>query len=98
MKKKLVALVVVICLTLAGCASSKNINGTYYDTVGFATLDKKDSCVHYDFVVGNLIWSIILFETIVTPVYFLGWSIYELIGEKYEGCFAKRNVSPEANQ
>ena len=97
MKKKLVALMVVVCLAFAGCASSKKINGTYYDTEGLATLDNKDPCIHYDFVIGNLIWSIILFETIIAPVYFLGWSIYEPVGEKYNGCLTNRTISPEAN-
>ena len=90
MKSKLVVIITIICMAFAGCASSKQINGKWYDTEGLATLDNKDECVHYEFVVGNLIWSIILLETIIMPVYFLGWSIYEPIGEKSNGCFQKR--------
>lgn len=90
--KKLVAILLISCF-LIGCASSKQINGTYYDSVGLATLGNKDDCVQYDFVVGNLIWSILLSETVIFPVYFIGWSIYEPVGEKYTNCFEKRTLA-----
>lgn len=33
-------------------------------------------------VVGNLVWGIILMETIVMQIYFFGFSIFEPIGTK----------------
>lgn len=38
---------------------------------------KRDTRVIYEPVCGNIVWSIILSETIVAPIYFTGWSIME---------------------
>ena len=79
--KVIAALFLVLCLFCAGCASDRKIGGMWHETTGLATRDTEHPCVHYKFVVGNLIWSIILIETIIAPVYFLGWSLYEPVGE-----------------
>lgn len=66
-----------------GCGDQKNIDGITYDTYGlFNKSEKKNPDIQYEIVVGNVIWSIILIETIVAPVYFLGFSIYEPVGKK----------------
>lgn len=46
-----------------------------YGTVGLFTLDKRSKYVCYGVSVGNVIWSILLIESVVFPVYFIGWSI-----------------------
>ena len=92
MKKFLCLMALVMfTLTATGCGSDKQINGTWYETKGLATLDDKHPCVHYSFIVGNLVWSsIILSKTLVAPVSFIGWSLYEPVGEKTKGCFANQ--------
>lgn len=83
--KKLFVLILILFF-FAGCATEKKIDGTWFGTTGLATEHEKHPCVHYRFVVGNLIWSIILIQTVVAPVYFIGWSLYEPVEEKYKGC------------
>jgi hypothetical protein len=38
--------------------------------------NRHDSVI-YEPVIGNIVWSVILFETIVAPIYFTGWAIME---------------------
>jgi hypothetical protein len=76
MKKLLIAL--VACVMLAGCGDSKVLEGTKYPTYGFLTEQAdKDPNVRYRLIMGNVIWSVLLVETIAAPVYFVGFSLYE---------------------
>lgn len=72
-----------ISLSLAGCGDRRVINGTEYDTYGFISQsEKQNPNIQYELIFGNLVWGIILCETIVAPIYFFGFSIYEPVGEK----------------
>jgi len=69
-------------LTL-GCAEPKRINGTLYDTYGLLNQDaKKNEAIQYEISYGNIFWSVILFETVFAPIYFIGFDLYEPIGMK----------------
>ena len=88
MKKVLVVLALVSFMFVSiGCANEKQINGTWYETVGIATKDQQHPCVRYRLVVGNLIWSVLLVEMLVPTIYFVGWSLWEPVSEKHSGCF-----------
>jgi hypothetical protein len=41
---------------------------------------KKIDGVEYKLVVGNIIWSGILIETVGVPIYLVGWRLFEPIG------------------
>jgi hypothetical protein len=60
-----------------GCGSNKTVNGKDLDTVGLFTLDEKEPGVCYSVIAGNVVWSVLLIETVVMPVYFIGFSILE---------------------
>ena len=75
-------LMAVVCITLMlsvsiGCGSGKTIKGEYHDTVGVFTLNQKDPNACYEVIFGNVVWSFLLIETLIMPVYFIGWSIME---------------------
>lgn len=77
------ALVLTLTLTLAGCAENKTIDGTVYETYGLANRDEvRDPNIAYTVSTGNVIWGILLCETLVAPIYFFGWSLYEPVGPK----------------
>ena len=44
--------------------------------------DMKNPNVEYRLIPGNIIWGCLLVETIIAPIYFFGFSIYEPIGSK----------------
>lgn len=81
MFKKIVAglMLSVMLVTMSGCGKPKTIEGTYYPTKGLITMNEKDPNIQYEISVGNVIWSVILCETIVAPVYFLGFSMFDPI-------------------
>lgn len=70
---KLTSLLLVMCLFATACGSNKRLDGVMYDTYGLANQEEiKSSNVRYHLVVGNLVWSFLLVETIIAPVYFIG--------------------------
>jgi len=82
---KAITLALTIAVATQACADPKTIDGITYDTYGlFNESEKKNPQVEYHLSVGNVIWSIILIETVVFPIYFLGFSLYEPIGRKGE--------------
>ena len=80
MKKFLTILMAVLILT--SCASSKtfNIDGekTVVKPYGWANKqNRKFDNVVYEVSLGNVVWSILGFETIVVPVWLTGWQLYQ---------------------
>ena len=77
MPKGLLALFVVAALVLSACGEPLHTNTRTYPTYGFfneGTARSKDVC--YELSVGNVVWAIILVETIIGPVYFVGFDLY----------------------
>jgi len=83
--KKLIAMMMILCFMCVGCGSVKQIDGYTYDTYGIINQNQKMNLdIEYKLIIGNVIWSILLCETIIAPVYFVGFSLYEPIGKRGE--------------
>ena len=82
--KKIVSVLLVLALPFIwGCADDKTIDGVNYKRYGLITKDDiKDDAIEYRLVWGNFVWSAILIETIICPIYFFGWAIWEPVGKK----------------
>lgn len=80
MKRSLLALALASTMLLAACtAEEKTINNVTYGTYGLVNKDEmRNPNIQYE-LSG---WSIILVETIVAPIYFIGWDLYEPVGPK----------------
>ena len=81
MFKKLIIL--ASCLSLAACGHPIDVNGKHYPTYGIINADSsksKDMC--YEVSVGNVVWSVILVETVIFPIYFIGFSLFNPVGPK----------------
>jgi len=81
--KKVIASILAVSL-LAGCADNRHLtlvkgsHPTEIKTYGLIDRDSvKLECVNYDLAWGNIIWSVILVETVIAPIYMLGFSLYE---------------------
>ena len=89
MKFKIIASIVCVLyiMTIAmSCADSKVIDGIKYDTYGLINKDdNKHPDIKYELVIGNIVWSCILVQTVIAPIYFLGFSIYEPVRKKHPG-------------
>ena len=72
---------VLSLLLLASCADSKiiKINGenVQVEPYGWINSDVKNDSVVYRLSAGNIVWSIILSETIIAPILLTGNSLYE---------------------
>lgn len=76
--------ILLLTIALVSCADEKTfqVDGTHYVVVepyGWANPEMKMDSVQYKVCVVNVVWSCILFETIVAPVLLTGWYLYEPI-------------------
>ena len=77
-----VKLVVTLALLSTACGGAK-INGVYYDSYGLANEQShRNPNVVYEISAGSVLWGIVLFETIIAPVYIIGWDLYTPVASK----------------
>lgn len=80
--KKVIS-IILLCSLFFSCGSSLIIDDKKYQTYGIINEDDiKDHNIDYDFVWGNLFWSVVLAQTIIAPIYFIGFDIFEPVGKK----------------
>lgn len=84
MKKFIFTLILCLGLTLglSSCHDSKTfkrLDGTEFvaEPYGWANMHKKIDGVIYEPVLGNIVWSVFGFETVIVPVWLTGWAIME---------------------
>ena len=76
--KKLFLLALVASILLSGCAKSVNLNGKQYPPYGFfnQTTDKSTK-VCYHLSAGSVIVAIIFVESIIVPIWTVGFDLWE---------------------
>jgi len=95
MFKRLIGIITLacFCLVVVGCGSDRRVcfkadDGINKDcqTYGqyglFNESDMRNPKVQYKVIVGNIVWSIVLVETIVVPLVVVGWFLFEPVGPK----------------
>ena len=83
--KKFITIILIISIAFfsISCGDPKIIDGKLYDTYGLANQNNKHNPnIQYELIIGNVIWSVILIETIIAPIYFIGFSLYEPVALK----------------
>ena len=81
--KKLITSALIATLLLSGCGKPLQVANKEYPTYGlFNSNTHQSDNMCYEVSVGNVIWSIILVETLVAPIYFIGFSIFNPIKPK----------------
>ena len=91
--KKIIALALAASIALTGCGAPQTLTTAdkttkEYPTYGlFNENSEKSSKVCYEISVGNVVWSILLIETVVMPIYFIGFSLFNPVSAKSDkGC------------
>lgn len=80
--KKIIA-VVLICMFLTSCGNSLFFNNRVYKPYGLANEgSRRDYNIEYDIIWGNVFWSVIFAETVIVPLYFIGFEIMEPVAVK----------------
>lgn len=87
MKKLIIGFVLLVITLLTSCADSQEfvIDGkpVYVEPYGWANYQElKNDSIIYEANMGNIVWSVILSETIVVPVWLTGWQFYEPVRKK----------------
>lgn len=84
MKSTFIAFMVAVSLLLTGCgADDKVINGTKYSTYGLIDADEnKNPNIQYKVSGWSIVWSVVFIQTIIVPIYFIGFDLYEPVGPK----------------
>ena len=83
MKKIALIAATASMLMLSACGQPITYQDKEYPTYGlFNETSSKSDKMCYETSIGNVIWSIILIETIIAPVYFIGFSLYNPVGPK----------------
>ena len=83
MKTISILLCVLFVVLTVSCGSDKVFDGKVYETYGLINKDnvKKDG-IKYKPIWGNIIWGAILFETVIGPIYFYGFSMFEPVAKE----------------
>lgn len=78
---KTISLLAAMSILIVGCGHPQYLGDgaskKYYPTYGLfndGSNKSKNAC--YEISIGNVVWSVILIETIIGPLYFVGWSLY----------------------
>lgn len=81
--KRIISLIIVLSLILVSCGRPATIGGVEYETVGFIEMVAPNNVtgdyskeIQYEVCWGNVIWGVILIETIIAPIYFFGFSMF----------------------
>lgn len=81
--KKFITIAIALSIVLSGCGHSMRTSDKEYPTYGLfneSTDGSKNVC--YKISAGNIFWSIVLVETIIAPIYFIGFSLYNPVRMK----------------
>ncbi len=94
--KKLLFAILSLTVLLSSCADSK----TFIDNKGVEFTAEPYGWYDYDEVkidtviykpcIGNIVWDVILSETLVVPIWLTGWQFYEPVGLKTSSQYNKR--------
>ena len=83
MKKFIAALCISAMLALTACGHPLETPTKTYPTYGYLNVDdNKSKNVCYEVSTGNIVWSVILSETIIAPVYFIGFDLFNPVSLK----------------
>lgn len=77
MFKRTIVAAVAASLIVAGCGTPLDVGDKTYPTYGlFNQHSSRSDKVCYETSVGNVIWGVLLVETLIAPIYFFGFSLY----------------------
>lgn len=81
MKKIIMALIATSLLV--ACSNNKTIDGVEYETYGLINKeDEKADSIKYKVCAGNVVWGALTFGTVIGPIYFFGFDLWEPVAKK----------------
>lgn len=77
MKKVLIVGLLAALTLLSGCAQDRTICGKTYEAYGLFNSEKRNPKVRYKPSVSGIIVAVIFFETVIVPIYIIGFDLFE---------------------
>lgn len=84
MVKKTLAAALIGLTLLTGCADNKNLplydNGAMKQVETYGLFNEgnlRQDCVNYSVSLGNVVLGVLFSYTVIAPIYFFGFSLYE---------------------
>ena len=85
---KRIFIYILAFIFFVGCGHNMMVNGKERKTIGLINIALNDPSLFeikhpdtkYKIIWGNVIWGVLLFETVVAPIYFYGFSMFEPVG------------------
>lgn len=96
MKRLMASIMIILMLIIvfSGCADTRVIDGVEYNCYGLFNIEsQKNPDIEYRVVIGNVVWGIILIETVIAPVVIVGWYLWEPVA-KMDSTRTKGQVIP----
>jgi hypothetical protein len=72
----------LLLLSISACAEPRTIEGVTYVPYGLLSQEDKNPDIAYEPSAGNIFWSVVGFQTVVLPIYLVGWRLYQPVGKK----------------
>jgi len=84
MKRALLLLAISASLLLTACgAEEKKIGEITYGTYGLVNeSEMKNPNIQYEISGWSIVWSVVFCQTIIAPIYFIGWDLYQPVTKK----------------
>ena len=79
----LVLILVIMLVSISSCCftSKMEIGGQVYDTYGLINKDEnRDPSVEYELSWGNIVLGAVFCETVIAPIWFFGFDLWEPVG------------------
>jgi len=82
--KRIIALSLAVLMFAVSCGRPLVLDGKEYETIGVIEMmmDENDPKIQYEPSWGNIIWGVVLIETVIAPIYFFGFSCMNPVAEK----------------
>ncbi len=78
--KGIIAVALAAVISLSGCARDFTKDGKTFSSYGLLNPDQRNPKLAYRTIWGNVFWGGVLVETVIVPIYFFGFSIFEPVG------------------
>lgn len=78
MRNIVVCVLLMFAVSIIGCSDNKTLEGKTYVPYGLATQEQhKNHNVLYKVNLINVVIAVVLIETIIVPIYIIGWDLWE---------------------
>ena len=78
-----ILIILLLAVLFISCAENKTIDGKVIPPYGLFNEEAvKDSTIIYQVSPGSVIFGIVFIETVIAPIYVVGWDLFEAVKKR----------------